>query len=96
MSGMKPLSEKLEEFVESQDFFEVAYVYRHAPEIDQVEVVRRFEELKAHIKEELQAWLREADNTVHESALSSGLSSGARLWIRLQLLGTLGTTQEGK
>jgi len=93
---MKPLSEFAEELVKSRGFFEVAYRYRHALEIDQVEVVRRFEELKAHIKEELQAWLREADNTVHESVLSSGLSSGARLWIRLQLLGTLGTTQEGK
>lgn len=51
----------------------------------------------AHAAVLLQAWLREADNLVHESALSSGLSSGARLWIRLQLLGTLGTTrQEGK
>ncbi len=78
------MSEKLEELVESQDFFEVAYVYRHAPEIDQVEIVRRFEELKAHIKGELQAWLREAGkelDSIEEDFVDID-------WLRHDMLGT--------
>ena len=94
MSGMKPLSEKLEEFVESQDFFEVAYAYRHAPEIDQVEVVRRFEELKAYIKEELQAWLGEANVALDRAERSRGTVLLA--WVRIKLLGTTQSSGEGE
>ena len=93
---MKPLSEFAEELVKSRGFFEVAYRYRHAPETDQVEVVRRFEELKAHIKGELQAWLGEADEDI-DSAMKRPWafdSVGAVLrWFRRR---HLGTTQEGK
>ena len=44
--------------------------------------------------DELEAWLRESDNAVHES----NLSSGARRWIRKRIFGTIpmSTTQEGK
>ncbi|KKK46767.1 hypothetical protein LCGC14_3161970 [marine sediment metagenome] len=89
---MKPLSEFAEELVKSRGFFEVAYRYRHAPEIDQVEVVRRFAELKAHIKEELQAWLRETDVWMRECDKECDeLGSLREIWakkIRNELLGT--------
>ena len=68
----------------------------HSYSSENADHYRGFDAGMNHAGELLQAWLREADNAVHESVLSSGLSSGARLWIRLQLLGTLGTTQKPK
>ena len=85
---MKPLSEFAEGLVESQDFYETAYVYRHAPSTDQALVVERFEELKAHIKRELQAWLREAEEWVERQ------EDGYIHWCDVRD-GLLGTT-EGK
>jgi len=40
----------------------------------------------------LEAWLREAENALRESLLSSA----SIFWIRKKIFGTLGTTQEGK
>ena len=44
--------------------------------------------------DEMEAWLREAENAVHESSLNSG----ARLWIRQRIFGTIpmSTTQKPK
>ena len=94
---MKPLSEFAKELVESKEFYEVAYQYRHAQIQDQREVVKRFEKLKAHIEGELQAWLREAEKwTRHcdSECDSAGQIRGVSTeGVRRELLGT---TQEGK
>ena len=89
---MKPLSEFAEEFVESESFYEVAYQYRHAQLHDQREVVKRFEELKAHIKGELQAWLREADEWASDANKANAYGYIYAGSVRGDLLGT---TQEG-
>ena len=103
---MKPLSEKLEEFVESESFYEVAYQYRHAQLHDQREVVKRFEELKAHIKGELQAWLREADDYLQGwgkrrflgigKPLKTPFGKGENSGVKMVLQMVLGTTQKPK
>jgi hypothetical protein len=45
--------DRMIEFLESQEFYELMYSYRHTPFVQPDEVLKRFEEVKQAIKEKL-------------------------------------------
>lgn len=45
--------ERLAEFIESQDFYELMQVYRHAPLSDQAKICEAFEAVKSSVKDRL-------------------------------------------